>query len=157
VPASGEGDDGRGDATVLAALAAAAFGPLDELYMRMQGDDRRVSRIASFARAVVESAKSGDRVAAEIVAAAARELAHSAAAALDRAGHANGDPIRVSAVGGLVEGSAYVRGALVAALAERGCGEVLDAPLCTPIDGVARLLDVSARHSLATMISVAAR
>lgn len=149
--------DGRGDATVLAALAAEAFGPLDELYMRLQGDDRRVSRIASFARPVVESAETGDVVAAGIVAAAAGELAHSAAAALGRAGHASGDDLRLSAVGGLVRGSAYLRGALVAALAERGRGEGLSAPLGAPIDGVARLLDVPAQHPLATMISVAAR
>lgn len=149
--------DGRGGATVLAALAAEAFGPLDELYMRMQGDDRRVSRIASFARSVVESAESGDRVAAGIVGAAARELAHSAAAALERAGHASGDAVRVSAVGGLISGSAHMRGALVAALAERGRGEGLAAPLGAPIDGVARLLDVSAQHPLAAMISVATR
>lgn len=149
--------DGRGEATVLAALAVESFGPLDDLYMRMQGDDRRVSRIASFARTVVESAESGDPVAARIVSAAAGELAHSAAAALERAGHANGDAIRVSAVGGIVRGSAYMRGALVAALAERGRGEGLAAPLGAPIDGVSRLLDVSAGHPLASMISVAAR
>jgi len=149
--------DGRGDATALAALAVEAFGPLDDLYMRLQGDDRRVSRIASFARTVVESAESGDPVAAEIVTAAACELAHSAAAALARAGHVDGDPIRVSAVGGIVRGSAYMRGALVDALAERGRGEGLAAPLGAPIDGVARLLDVSAQHPLAAMISVATR
>ncbi|MDQ0575781.1 N-acetylglucosamine kinase [Agromyces albus] len=149
--------DGRGASTVLAALAVEAFGPLDDLYMRLQGDDRRVSRIASFARAVVESAESGDPAAAHIVTAAGRELAHSAAAALERAGHANGEAIRVSAVGGIVRGSAYVRGALVAALAERGRGEGLAAPLGAPIDGVARLLDVRAGHPLESMISVAAR
>lgn len=149
--------DGRGDTTVLAALAVAAFGPLDDLYMQLQGDDRRVSRIASFARSVVESAESGDPVAAGIVTAAARELAHSAAAALERAGHANGDSIRVSAVGGIVRGSAYMRGELVAALAERGRDEGLAAPLGEPIDGVARLLDVSPGHPLASMIAVAAR
>ncbi|MBT2499646.1 hypothetical protein J7E25_11110 [Agromyces sp. ISL-38] len=149
--------DGRGDATVLAALAVEAFGKLDDLYMRMQGDDRRVSRIASFARPVVESAESGDPVAAEIVTGAARELAHSAAAALEGAGHADGDAIRVSAVGGIVRGSVYLRGALVAALAERGRGEGLAAPLGAPIDGVARLLDVSAGHPLAAMVSTAAQ
>lgn len=143
--------DGRGAATVLEGAAVQAFGPLEELYMVLQGDDRRVSRIASFCRTVVESGEAGDEVSAAIVRAAASELALSAVAAVERAGGHPGDELRVSAVGNLATKAPFFRAALETAFADRGLGSTLAAPLGAPIDGVEQLLDLAPGHPLSAL------
>ncbi|PSL37083.1 N-acetylglucosamine kinase-like BadF-type ATPase [Labedella gwakjiensis] len=147
--------DGRGEPTVLEAAARDRFGALDELYMVIQGDERRVSIVASFARTVIESAAAGDVVALRVVRAAAAELAHSATTALRRTGWVPGTPTRVGAVGAPVTRSALMKGALAAALATEAPGAQLASPLGEPIDGVAALLDVAPRSPLAASILVA--
>ncbi|RUR03650.1 ATPase [Labedella endophytica] len=147
--------DGRAEATVLEAAARERFGALDELYMVIQGDERRVSLVASFARTVIESAAAGDAVALRIVRGAAGELAHSAATALRRTGWEPGSPTRVGAVGAPVTRSDLMRGALAEALALEAPGAQLSDALGEPIDGVAALLDVSPGHPLAASILVA--
>lgn len=148
--------DGRGAETVLMDAAERDFGPLDELYMALQADPRRVSRIASFCRTTVEAAQSGDAVAAEIVREAASELAHSAHSALVRAGWAEGTETRVSAVGSLPTKSTYFRARLEEALHEHGLGGAVEDPLHDePIDGVDALLDVACEHPLHSRIATA--
>ncbi|PFG29437.1 N-acetylglucosamine kinase [Paramicrobacterium agarici] len=148
--------DGRGDETELTALAEDAFGPLDEIYMVLQSDPRRVSRIAAFCRTTVDAARAGDSVATEIVRRAAAELAHSARSALVRAGWAEGSPTRVSAVGSLPTKSTFFREHLEDALHDKGLGGAVQQPLHTePIDGVAALLDVAPQHPLRTHIAMA--
>jgi N-acetylglucosamine kinase-like BadF-type ATPase len=147
--------DGRGAATVLEDAAVQAFGPLEELYMVLQGDDRRVSRIASFTRTVVESGAAGDQVAAAIVRGAADELATTAVAAVERAGGHPGDELRVSAVGNLATKAPFFRAALEAAFAERGLGSTLAPPLGAPIDGVEQLLDLAPGHPLSALFRTA--
>lgn len=150
--------DGRGEKTALTDAAQSAFGPLDEIYMVLQGDSRRVSRIASFCRTTVEAAEHGDTVASAIVHAAAGELAHSAHSALVRAGWQQGTPTRVSAVGALPTKSTYFRSRLTEALDARGLGDAVNQPLHTePIDGVAALLDVDEQHPLHALIATAER
>jgi N-acetylglucosamine kinase-like BadF-type ATPase len=147
--------DGRGEPTVLEAAARERFGSLDELYMVVQGDERRVSIVASFARTVIEAAGGDDAVALRVVRAAAAELAHSATTALRRTGWLPGTPTRVGAVGAPVTRSDLMRGALAAALATEAPGAELSAPLGEPIDGVAALLDVEASNPLSASILVA--
>ncbi|GHD51351.1 ATPase [Mycetocola manganoxydans] len=144
--------DGRSAHTTLEATAITRFGPLDELYMVLQADPMRVSRIGSFCRDVVDAAASGDEAASRIVTAAAHELAHSAASALARVGWEAGTPARVGAVGALATHAAPLREALVAALASRAPGAVLEAPLGRPLDGVQSLLDVGSSHPLRPFI-----
>lgn len=144
--------DGRGEATVLETAARERFGSLDELYMVIQGDERRVSLVASFARTVIESAAAGDVVALRIVRSAATELAHSAATALRRTGWEPGTPTRVGAVGAPVTRSELMRGALAEALAAEAPGALLSTPLGEPIDGVAALLDVAPESPLSAFI-----
>ena len=147
--------DGRGEATVLEDAARERFGALDELYMVIQGDERRVSLVASFARTVIEAAAAGDVVALRIVHATAVELAHSATTALVRTGWQPGTPTRVGAVGAPVTRSELLRGALSDALAAEAPGARLMPPLGEPIDGVAALLDVAPGNPLSGSILVA--
>lgn len=147
--------DGRAPHTSLEATAIDLFGPLDEVYMVVQADPKRVSRIASFCRPVVDAATAGDEAARAIVAAAAGELAHSAASALRRVGWQPGTPARVGAVGALATHSATMRDALTAALAASAPGTSLEEPLGRPLDGVQALLDVADGHPLRTFIHTA--
>jgi N-acetylglucosamine kinase-like BadF-type ATPase len=147
--------DGRGEPTVLQEAARERFGALDELYMVIQGDERRVSLVASFARTVIEAATAGDAVALRIVHATAAELAHSATTALVRTGWQPGTPTRVGAVGAPVTRSELLKGALSDALAVEAPGARLMPPLGAPIDGVAALLDVAPENPLTGSILVA--
>lgn len=147
--------DGRSAHTSLEATAIERFGPLDELYMVIQADPMRVSRIASFCRAVVEAAAAGDVIALGIVSAAAAELAHSAHSALTRVGWEPGRPARVGAVGALATHAPVMREHLAAALAARMPGTTLEEPLGRPLDGVQALLDVSEGHPLRAYIHAA--
>jgi N-acetylglucosamine kinase-like BadF-type ATPase len=147
--------DGRGERTVLESAARDRFGALDELYMVIQGDERRVSLVASFCRTVIEAATAGDAVSLRIVSAAARELAHSAATALRRTGWEPGSPTRVGAVGAPVTRSELMRSELAAGLAIEAPGARLEPPLGEPIDGVGALLDVPPAHALHSSILIA--
>ncbi|MFU8947616.1 N-acetylglucosamine kinase [Mycetocola zhadangensis] len=147
--------DGRSPGTSLHATAEARFGHLDELYMRVQADPKRVSLIASFCRDVVDAATAGDDIARGIVAAAAAELAHSAASALIRTGWQAGTPARVGAVGALATHARIVREHLVAELARQAPGATLAEPLGAPLDGVQSLLDVTPSHPLRPFIFTA--
>ena len=147
--------DGRSPHTSLEATAMELFGPLDEMYMVVQADPKRVSRIASFCRPVVDAAAAGDETARAIVTAAAGELAHSAASALRRVGWQPGQPARVSAVGALATQSDTMREALAAAIAATVPGATLHHPLGRPLDGVQALLDVADGHPLRAFIHTA--
>ncbi|MCU1560156.1 N-acetylglucosamine kinase [Mycetocola sp.] len=140
--------DGRAPHSILEATAVKRFGPLDEVYMVVQADPKRVSLIASFCRDVVDAAAAGDETAGGIVAAAAGELAHSAASALRSVGWQPGQYARVGAVGALATQAIPVRDALVAALAARAPGASLEKPLGRPLDGVQALLDLAPSHPL---------
>jgi len=77
--------DGRAPATALTDAAAATFGSLDGLHVRLHSADRPVNTIAQFATQVLAVAAAGDGVADRIMTAAANELY-----ALVRAGTAMG-------------------------------------------------------------------
>ena len=73
--------DGRGGSERLSELAAAAFGPLDEVVERVYGAGNPVGAVAAFAAQVADAARSGDRQAREIWEDAAAEVAATALAA----------------------------------------------------------------------------
>ncbi len=147
--------DGRGPATALSTPAVDVFGPEDEMYMRLQGDTRRVSLVASFARTVVEAAAAGDAVALSITQGAAEELAVSGTSALSRTGWMPGSPARASWVGSLLTHSAVLRGHVDEYLAARTGGLTLEHPFGGPLDGVSTLLDVAGSHPLHALIHTA--
>lgn len=147
--------DGRGPATALSTPAVDVFGPEDEMYMRLQGDTRRVSLVASFARTVVEAAAAGDAVALAITQGAAEELAVSGTSALSRTGWMPGSPARASWVGSLLTHSAVLRGHVDEYLAARTGGLTLEHPFGGPLDGVSTLLDVAGSHPLHALIHTA--
>lgn len=80
-----EAQDGRGEPTTLTEHAVAEFGELSQLYLQIQADPGRVSRIASWARLVSELAPT-DAVCASISRDAGQELARSVSTALARVG-----------------------------------------------------------------------
>lgn len=73
--------DGRGEPTALTECAVEEFGDLSQLYLQLQADPTRVSRIASWARRVSELAAT-DPVSRRVSMAAGRELATSVATGL---------------------------------------------------------------------------
>jgi len=147
--------DGRGPATALSTPAVDLFGAEDEMYMRLQGDTRRVSLVASFARTVVEAAAAGDAVALGITRGAAEELAVSGASALARTGWMPGSPARASWVGSLLTHSEVLRAHVDEHLAVRTGGLTLEHPFGGPLDGVSTLLDVAGGHPLHALIHTA--
>ncbi len=77
------GHDGRGQLTRLTDRLGTIFGDLQAAYVELQSDERRVSRIADFAR-VVDELSITDPVSAGIIDAAAAELSESVLAGLRR-------------------------------------------------------------------------
>lgn len=144
--------DGRGPATALVDAASAEYGPLPELYMTLQGDPDRVSRVAGFARTVDGAADSGDEVARQITDAAASELVGSALTALHRTGWSPGDHARVSWMGAVLRNSDRIRNRFVDGMTRHAPGVDVAAPLGSPLDGVAQLLSVPVGHPLAAQI-----
>ncbi|GAC52502.1 BadF/BadG/BcrA/BcrD ATPase family protein [Gordonia amicalis] len=144
--------DGRGSETILQQRAAEVFGPLDELYMVIQGDPDRVARVAGFARAVDAAAQAGDDVAQRVIDGAADELAESAVTALERSGHRPGDDARISWMGTVMSASARLRRRFVDVVGERVPGVDIGAPHGQPLDGVRLLTDLGDAHPLAAEV-----
>ncbi len=92
------GYDGRGQLTALTGALRRFFPDLEAAYIELQSDERRVSRIAAFARVVDEVAPT-DHVALRILEAAASELAESVLAGLHRVGLMGHEPPAVCALG----------------------------------------------------------
>lgn len=149
--------DGRGPATVLEDAAHEEFGPLPELYMELQGDPDRVTRVAAFARRVDAASIADDAVAQQILADAADELAASALTALERSGHRPGDSARVSWVGTVMAANDRLRDRFAASVTRRTSGIEIAAPHGRPFDGVRMLAGLDDEHPLATEIHRAER
>ncbi|GAB2646474.1 BadF/BadG/BcrA/BcrD ATPase family protein [Gordonia jinhuaensis] len=142
--------DGRGQATELGERAVISFGPFEEIYMRLQAREDRVPTIARFAREVADAALRGDVVAAEILAAAADELATSVVSALRRCRAESS--ARVSWVGAVM-GNDVLRSEFTDAVSRSMPGVTVAPPRGRTLDGVEALNDVPADHPLAEQIS----
>lgn len=99
--------DGRGEPTVLTEIMRQDFPVLSEAYLQLQADDLKVSRIASYARAVAEHATT-DEVCRRISQRAGELLAHSVGTGLRRVGQAE-QPDPVVGVVGKVFGNSVLR------------------------------------------------
>ncbi|WP_022891273.1 BadF/BadG/BcrA/BcrD ATPase family protein [Agromyces subbeticus] len=146
--------DGRGRSTALTALAEKAFGDLGTLYLTVQSDPDRVSRVAAFARAVTACAET-DEIANDIIDRAAAELANSIVAACRRAG-VHAAHARLSGTGQVLTAPVVVT-RLAEHLRERMPQARLEPPLGQPIDGVERLHGLAAEHVLRASVFSASR
>ncbi|WP_211188842.1 N-acetylglucosamine kinase [Gordonia asplenii] len=148
--------DGRAAATTLEALTVQHFGPLPELYVAVQSDPDRVSKVAAFAVVVAAAADDGDLVATQIIDDAADELAHTVCTAARNVAPRWPAPPRISWTGKVITGNDALRARFV----ERVRASIPDAdvaaPLGSPLDGVARLFDAPQGHPLGREIALAA-
>jgi glucosamine kinase len=143
--------DGRGPRTALREIAAQRWPDLTRAYIELQSSSERVSIVASFAAHVARLAEQGDEVAQRIGAQAGAELAHSVETALRRVEAEDAD---VCAIGG-VFGSAAVRAAFSARIAERLPRARLTDARGSALDGAAALAALPPQHPLAADVSSA--
>lgn len=123
--------------------------------MELQTDADWVRIVASFAQQVASLAAQDD-VAAEICEHAGRQLAHSAATAVEKIGEARHENPTICLVGGILAGGA-VRDSCVAALRERWPEFVPFPAAGTSLDGAAALGKLDPMHPLFGQIGHATR
>ncbi|MBG6060130.1 glucosamine kinase [Cryobacterium sp. MP_M5] len=145
--------DGRGQATALTQAVRAEFPNLETVYLELQGDPSRVSRIASWSRAVTALAAT-DAVAAGICDAAAAELAHSVRTGLRRVGEDAGPAPVISGLGGVL------RAPEIASRFEKDLREFWPAvnlrfPSANGLDGAALLPSLGAQSALRGLVAIA--
>lgn len=147
--------DGRGAATTLESLTVERFGPLPEVYVAVQSDPDRVSKVAAFAVVVAGAADAGDEVATTIISDAADELARTVCTAATRAHPEWATPPRISWAGKVLTANDSLRARFVNQVRHRIPDADIAAPLGKPLDGVGRLFDAPQGHPLASEIGVA--
>lgn len=145
--------DGRGPATALSEIVNADFPEIENAYLELQADQRRVSRIASYARVIAGLAASDD-VCARICRRAAAELASSAITGLVRVGQADRLDPAVSTVGKVFQ-SDIIATEFARLLTERFPQVRLIPAAGSGLDGAARLAELSPRSALWRRISSA--
>jgi N-acetylglucosamine kinase-like BadF-type ATPase len=148
--------DGRGPETALTGVVRERWPDLPQAYIALQGDEERVSIVASFAAAVARCGEEGDAVACAITEAAALELALSVTTALNRVAGSDDEWFAVCAVGGVFR-SRLLHDAFAAALPKTlgGASLSLVAPSGEGIDGALALADLAPGHPLASAIHTA--
>jgi N-acetylglucosamine kinase-like BadF-type ATPase len=126
-------DGRRGGSRLLLRQLLSAYGDPAVLIRQLNGRTDRAAVLAGFAPAVLEAARSGDGVAAEIRAEACRQLADTAFAARPRG---LSGPVPLAVVGGLPDHHADFRAELVGRL---DSGFAIRDAAGTPGDGALRL------------------
>ncbi len=149
------GFDGRGRMTPLTDRLREIFPDLSAAYVELQSDDRKVSRIASFAKVVDELAGT-DAVAAGIMDAAAAELSESVLAGLHRVGLMTAEPPRVCALGQVLR-STHVRERFTRYLRMQWPRLGLTEPLGNALHGAALLANLGEDSPLAALVARAER
>jgi glucosamine kinase len=143
------GYDRRGQLTPLTDRLQEIFPDLANAYVELQSDERRVSRIADFARVVDELAAT-DPVAAGIMDAAAAELSESVVAGLRQVCLME-DPT-VCALGQVLR-SVNIRSRFVRYLRMQWPDLELAEPLGNALDGAARLADLRQDSPLSGLVA----
>lgn len=134
------GYDGRGQLTALTDALAEEFPDLEAAYVHLQSDERRVARIAAFARTVDEVAAT-DPVAQRILDDAAAELSESVLAGIHRVGLMDHEPPAICALGQVLR-SARVRHRFVEFLRLHWPGVELREPMGSALYGAALLANL---------------
>ena len=145
------GFDGRGRITPLTDRLREVFPDLSAAYVELQADDRRVSRIASFAK-VVDEVAAVDPVAAGILDAAAAELSESVLAGLRRVGLMRSTPPRVCALGQVLR-STRIRERFTSYLRLQWPGLELAEPLGNALHGAALLANLGEASPLSALVA----
>ena len=145
--------DGRGEPTALLERFTVLFADPAAAYIELQGDERRVSRIASFSKVVDDVAAEGDPVALGIVAAAGHEHAASVLAGLGRVGLLDGPPPPVCALGNVLR-SERIRGAFIERLRDHWPGIEFTEPAGTGLDGAELVASLPASSALSGLVAV---
>ncbi|MFW0790569.1 N-acetylglucosamine kinase [Gordonia sp. CPCC 205333] len=140
--------DKRGPTTALEALAVERFGPLPELYVSLQSDADRVSKVAAFAVLVAQAADNGDELATQVISRAADELAHTACVSALRDHLEWTTPPRISWTGKVLTANDSLRGRFLEQVRATIPDADIAEPLGKPLDGVGRLFDAPAGHPL---------
>ena len=145
--------DGRGQVTALRDAVQQEFPNLETLYIELQADPARVSRIAAWSRAVTALAPT-DAVAAWICDAAAAELALSVRTGLERVGQAESDSPVIGGLGGVL------RSPEIATRFERDLRAVWPAadirfPTANGLDGAALLPNLPATSAVLSLVATA--
>ena len=127
--------DGRDRPTTLTPRAVARYGPHDGISVRVHNSPTHVDDIARFAQDVCAEAESGDETARAIVAAAAGELAATAAAVATRYVASTGRAARVASTGRLIAAGGLLHTLLDRELRRREPRSQLIPPAGTSLDG----------------------
>lgn len=145
------GFDGRGQLTLLTERMQEIFPDLSAAYVELQADERRVSRIADFAKVVDELATT-DPVAYRIVDAAAAELAESVLAGLHRVSLMGTQAPRICALGQVLR-SVNIRERFVRYLRMQWPALELTEPAGNALHGAALLANLGENSPLSKLVA----
>lgn len=145
------GFDGRGQLTLLTERMQEIFPDLSAAYVELQADERRVSRIADFAKVVDELATT-DPVSYRIVDAAAAELAESVLAGLHRVSLMGTQAPRICALGQVLR-SVNIRERFVRYLRMQWPALELTEPAGNALHGAALLANLGENSPLSKLVA----
>ncbi len=145
------GFDGRGRMTPLTRRMRELFPDLSAAYVELQSDDRRVSRIADFAK-VVDELADDDPVARGIMDAAAAELSESVLAGLRRVSMMGSEPPQVCALGQVLR-SRHIRDRFTRYLRMQWPDLQLAEPLGNALHGAALLSNLGENSPLSSLVA----
>jgi N-acetylglucosamine kinase-like BadF-type ATPase len=143
--------DGRGSATSLLGLMKESFPNLEEAYIELQSDPQRVSRIAAFAKPIIELAET-DAVANSIVESAVHELSLSISTALRNSGFSRADQPAVSWTGSVAR-NPIISERLSRALLSDWPNAKIVSETKDPIDGVELMPRIAESHPIRSRIT----
>jgi N-acetylglucosamine kinase-like BadF-type ATPase len=147
--------DGRAPKSALLDIVRKNFPNPEDAYIELQTDQNRVSRIASFARAVIEAADT-DAAAKEIVLQAARELALSAVTAARLTATDTEAAPRFSWAGNVMQAKLLREEFANEIKKSLPSAQVIE-PVGQPIDGVALLNQIPTDSPLRELVFIANR
>jgi glucosamine kinase len=147
--------DGRAPKSALLEIVTKNFPNPEDAYIELQTDENRVSRIARFARAVIEAADT-DAAAKEIVLQAARELALSAVTAARQTETDSEAAPRFSWAGNVMQAKLLREEFANEIKKSLPSAQVIE-PIGQPIDGVALLSQIPSDSPLRELVFKANR
>lgn len=145
------GFDGRGQLTPLTERLREIFPDLAAAYVELQSDERRVSRIADFAK-VVDELVEVDPVACAIIDAAAAELSESVLTGLRRVSLMDTEPPPVCALGQVLR-SVHIRSRFTRYLRMQWPDLELAEPMGNALHGAALLANLGEDSPLSTLVA----
>lgn len=143
--------DGRGPMTSLVEFMADFPNP-ESIYLELQSDDNRVSRIAGYARRLFEHV-SKDSIASQIALEAADELALSVASAAKRTGLLEKQAFKVSWSGAVLASNPIFQEMFTSSVSSLAPNALIVAPKDEPRVGAYRLSTLNLESPLGSLVS----